>query len=270
MRSMKVARRSGKRAWLKAAGAIAAATAIPAWGQMKPDETVRAMQVADGLAVSVFASEPMFGNPCDMEVDSKGRVWVTEGWNYRASKLRPEGDRIVVMEDTDGDGVADKATTFYQGTEINSALGICVLGDKVIVSCCPNVYLFEDKDGDLKADGPPKKFLTGFGGVRPRPRRPRHQHRPGRQAVLHRRQRGEAAQGRGRQADRRRVRERGGEQQQAVPPGDGVPVQPRRQRARDAGASNSGTTTRWRSTRSGRSGSRTTTTTATAGCGSTT
>lgn len=166
MRSTRVARRSGKRTWLKAMLAAAAAAAtMPAWAQMKPDDTARAMQVADGLAVSVFASEPMFGNPCDMDVDAKGRVWVTEGWNYRASKLRPEGDRIVVMEDTDGDGAADKATTFYQGTEINSALGICVLGDKVIVSCAPNVYLFEDKDGDLKADGKPKVIFSGISGV---------------------------------------------------------------------------------------------------------
>ena len=95
--------------------------------------------MAPGLEASVFASEPLFANPCDMDVDAKGRVWVTEGWNYRASKLRPEGDRVVILEDTDGDGKADKATTFYQGPEINSALGICVLGNKVIVSSAPTL-----------------------------------------------------------------------------------------------------------------------------------
>jgi putative membrane-bound dehydrogenase-like protein len=98
-----------------------------------------------------------------MDVDAKGRVWVTEGWNYRASRLRPkEGDRIMILEDTDGDGKADKATTFYQGTDINSALGICVLGNKVIVSCAPNVFLFTDEDGDGKAD---KKELL-FTGIK--------------------------------------------------------------------------------------------------------
>src|SRR5215212_7210341 len=164
MRSTRVAEHSAMSRWL-AATAAAAALSLSAHAQKTPDETRQALQVAEGLAVQVFASEPMFANPCDMDVDSKGRVWITEGWNYRASKLRPEGDRIVVMEDTDGDGIADKAHTFYQGPEINSALGICVLGDKVIVSCAPNVFLFEDKDGDLKADGKPKVIFSGISGV---------------------------------------------------------------------------------------------------------
>jgi putative membrane-bound dehydrogenase-like protein len=136
-----------------------------AQAQKSPEETRQALQVAEGLEASVFASEPMFANPCDMDVDAKGRVWVTEGWNYRASHLRPkEGDRILIMEDTDGDGKADKATTFYQGTDVNSALGICVLGNRAIVSCAPNVFLFTDTDGDGKADKKEVLF-TGIKGV---------------------------------------------------------------------------------------------------------
>ena len=145
--------------------ALAAAFASPAFAQLAPEATLKALAVGDGLAVQLFSAEPQFGNPCDMDIDAKGRVWVTEGWNYRNSKLRPAGDRIQVLEDTDGDGKADKANTFYQGPEINSALGICVLGKWVIVSCAPNVFLFEDKDGDLKADGPPKPIFTGIKGV---------------------------------------------------------------------------------------------------------
>src|ERR1700756_4084287 len=125
--------------------------------------------VANGLALTLFASEPMIRNPTDMDIDERGRVWITEGVNYRSTfqpwgVLQPAGDRIVILEDTDGDGVADKATTFYQGPEINSALGICVLGNKAIVSCSPNVYIFTDTDGDGKAD---KKGLlfSGIGGV---------------------------------------------------------------------------------------------------------
>jgi putative membrane-bound dehydrogenase-like protein len=95
-------------------------------------------------------------------------VWVTEGANYRVwqkwGKLRPEGDRIVILEDTDGDGVADKETTFYQGNDINTALGICVLGNRVIVSCSPNVFIFTDTDGDGKADKKEVLF-TGIKGV---------------------------------------------------------------------------------------------------------
>ena len=136
-----------------------------ALAQKSPDESQRALIVHEGLEATTFAAEPMFANPCDMDIDSRGRVWITEGWNYRASKLRPEGDRIQVLEDTDGDGRADKVTTFYQGNDVNSALGICVLGDKVLVSCAPNVLLFEDKDGDLKADAKPTVIFSGIAGV---------------------------------------------------------------------------------------------------------
>ena len=131
-------------------------------------EQLKSVKVADGLEVTLFASEPMLRNPANMDIDSKGRVWVTEGVNYRLfqkwGKLRPEGDRIVILEDTDGDGVADKEKTFYQGNDINTALGIAVLGNKVIVSCAPNVFVFTDDNGD---DVPDKKELlfTGISGV---------------------------------------------------------------------------------------------------------
>ena len=46
-------------------------------------EDLKKMTVADGLEVSLFASEPMMVNPCDMDIDAKGRVWITEGANYR-------------------------------------------------------------------------------------------------------------------------------------------------------------------------------------------
>jgi putative membrane-bound dehydrogenase-like protein len=159
--------RKSRSAWFKLGMAVAGAMVLAngaAHAQMKPEETRAALRVANGLEATLFASEPMFANPCDMDVDAKGRVWVTEGWNYRASKLRPEGDRVVIMEDTDGDGKADKATTFYQGPEINSALGICVLGNKAIVSCAPYVFLFTDTDGDGKADKKEVLF-SGIKGV---------------------------------------------------------------------------------------------------------
>ena len=109
------------------------------------------------LEVTLFASEPMMMNPTNMDIDAKGRVWICEGYNYR-NQLNPQnpynkkGDRILILEDTDKDGKADKTTVFYQGEEINSALGVSILGNKVIVSCSPNVFLFTDEDGDDKAD----------------------------------------------------------------------------------------------------------------------
>ena len=118
--------------------------------------------------MTLFAAEPMVRNPTDIDVDDFGRVWVTEGVNYRSSFkpwgiLQPEGDRIVVLEDTDGDGRADKQTVFYQDPSINAALGICVLGNKVIVSDSPNVFILTDTNGDGVADRRQLLF-TGIGG----------------------------------------------------------------------------------------------------------
>src|SRR5436309_12037241 len=132
-------------------------------------ESVRRFTVAQGLEASLFASEPMVRNPTDMDIDERGRVWLTEGVNYRSTFqkwgiLQPAGDRIVVLEDTNGDGTADKETVFYQGEEINTALGICVLGNKVIVSRSPDVFVFTDENGDGVADKKEKLF-TGISGV---------------------------------------------------------------------------------------------------------
>src|SRR6266404_5296592 len=161
---------------LSAAAADAPSTPAESKPKPKPQPThpygpaaaqadTRKLIVAEGLEATLFASEPMLVNPADMDIDERGRVWITEGANYRKwanPPLRPEGDRIVILEDTDGDGKADKETTFYQGTDINTALGICVLGKKVIVSCAPNVFVFTDEDGDGKAD---KKEIL-FTGIR--------------------------------------------------------------------------------------------------------
>ncbi|MFT4015854.1 MAG: c-type cytochrome [Agriterribacter sp.] len=122
-----------------------------------PENALYGIKWPDDLDITLFASEPMLVNPTNMDIDEKGRVWVCEGYNYRYS-LHPdnpynkEGDRIVILEDTDGDGKADKQTVFYQGEDINSALGIAVLGNKVIVSRSPDVFVFTDENGDGKAD----------------------------------------------------------------------------------------------------------------------
>src|SRR6185295_17865368 len=82
------------------------------------DESLKAMKVHEGTEVSFWAGEPGLINPTDMDIDERGRIWVVESMNYRGSKMRPEGDRILIMEDTDGDGKADSYKTFYQDKSI--------------------------------------------------------------------------------------------------------------------------------------------------------
>jgi putative membrane-bound dehydrogenase-like protein len=117
------------------------------------------MELYPGLEATVFASDPFLASPSNIDVDDRGRVWVCEIVNYRQhfrDNLRPEGDRILIFEDQDGDGVAETRKVFYQGKDVDSALGICVLGNKVIVSSAPNVIVFTDEDGD---DVPDKKEI---------------------------------------------------------------------------------------------------------------
>lgn len=133
-----------------------------------PENAVRSLKVTEGLEATLFAHEPMLTNPTNIDVDAQGRVWVCEGFNYR-NQLNPKnpyhqaGDRILILTDTTGDGIADKQTVFYQGNDINAALGICVLDNRVIVSCSPNVFIFTDTDRDGQADRK-EVFFSGIGG----------------------------------------------------------------------------------------------------------
>lgn len=115
----------------------------------QPENAVKNLDVHPELQATLFASEPMITNPTNLDIDHRGRVWVCDVMNYRGNNgKRPEGDRILILEDTDGDGVADKSKTFYQGRDIDSAMGICVLGNKVIVSASPNVFVFHFDEND--------------------------------------------------------------------------------------------------------------------------
>ena len=156
--------------------ALFCAVVSPSPAQVPPEKVESTFTVSDGLEIKLWASEPLFVNPTCIDIDHKGRVWVCESVNYRHSlhhrpPLRPEGDRIVILEDTTGSGKANKATTFYQSKELLAPMGIAVAKDpsgpgyKVYVCQSPDILLFEDKDGDGKADGPPKKLLSGFRGI---------------------------------------------------------------------------------------------------------
>ena len=123
-----------------------------------------------GFTATVWAESPQFYNPTNMDVDAKGRVWVTEAVNYRnynndSTKFihHAKGDRVMILEDTDGDGKSDHSKVFVEDKDLVSPLGIAIIGNKVIVSCAPSIIVYTDKDGDDKPDSK-EVFLTGFGG----------------------------------------------------------------------------------------------------------
>ena len=121
-----------------------------------------------GLEVTVWAQSPMLFNPTNMDVDRDGRIWVAEGVNYRRNYDRkPEGDRIVVLEDTDGDGRADSSEVFVQEPFLRAPLGVAVLDNKVVVSMAPDLVVYTDVNRDRKFDpglDERQVLLTGFNG----------------------------------------------------------------------------------------------------------
>ena len=91
------------------------------------------------LEVTLWAESPLLYNPTNMDVDTFGRIWVTEGVNYRRSNTRKEGDRVVVLEDTNLDGIADKSTVFIQDPELVAPMGIGVIDNVIYVSQPPHI-----------------------------------------------------------------------------------------------------------------------------------
>ena len=124
--------------------------------------------VPDGLEVTLWAETPMVRNPTNMDIDRDGRIWVAEGVRYRSHHARqPEGDRILVLEDTDKDGKADKQWTFVQEVDLVAPLGISVIDNKVVVAQPPDLIVYTDVDRNLKFDPAVDKrevLLTGFQG----------------------------------------------------------------------------------------------------------
>lgn len=127
-----------------------------------PSNAVANLEVHPELRATLFAHEDIIPegkkvdidgggltNPTNLDIDHRGRIWVCDVMNYRGNNgTRPKGDRILIYEDTDGDGKADTMKVFYQGKDIDSAMGICILGNKVIVSASPDIHLFHFDEND--------------------------------------------------------------------------------------------------------------------------
>jgi len=125
-----------------------------------PLDTVKSLAVPPGFSVSLFAGEPDIVQPIGFCFDDRGRLWVAENFSY--PNWKPEGhDRIVILEDTDGDGRFDKRTVFYD--HLNYVTGIEIGFGGVWVVSAPNLLFIPDRDRDDVPDGPPQVLLEGFG-----------------------------------------------------------------------------------------------------------
>jgi putative membrane-bound dehydrogenase-like protein len=122
--------------------------------------TAARMKVPDGFRVEVIAREPDIVQPIAYTIDDRGRLWVLENTNYPESPGKPH-DRIVVLEDADGDGKFEKRSRFLDTATFSS--GIAVGFGGVWLGSPPHLLFVPDRDGDAVPDGEPQVVLDGWG-----------------------------------------------------------------------------------------------------------
>lgn len=127
---------------------------------LSPEAALKKMKVPDGFRVELVASEPDLVNPVAMAFDERGRIWVTESFEYPRHEPGPGRDRIKILEDTNGDGRTDSVKIFAEGLNIPS--GIAVGHGGVWVANAPDILFLQDTDGDDRADKT-EVVVTGFG-----------------------------------------------------------------------------------------------------------
>ena len=115
-------------------------------------ESMKFIQVPAEFSVELFASEPDIVKPISFNFDERGRLWLIETVDYPNKILngQPGDDRIKILEDTNGDGRADKFTVFADRLNIPTSLTFANGG--VIVSQSPHILFLKDTNGDDKAD----------------------------------------------------------------------------------------------------------------------
>ena len=124
------------------------------------EETVAGFDLPEGFTANVVASEPDIVQPIAFTTDDRGRMWVLENTNYPNCPGEKK-DRILILEDADGDGVAEKKTVFFD--KMSFASGIAVGHGGVWVGAPPNLLFFPRKDDEDVFTGEPRVVLDGWG-----------------------------------------------------------------------------------------------------------
>ena len=134
---------------------------------LPPEESLHRLKVPDGWEVKLFAAEPDIINPVAFTVDERGRLWVVECYEYpnRTPPGQKPKDRIKILEDTDGDGHADRVSVWAEGKDLprfDLATGIEVGYGGAFLGAAPYLFFLRDTKGGGRCDDC-RVLLQGFG-----------------------------------------------------------------------------------------------------------
>lgn len=142
-----------------------------------PEQERAGFKLPDGFEIELFASEPQISKPINIDFDARGRMWVTQSSAYPVPESGNRRDKITIIEDTDGDGRADRFIDFID--TLNIPIGVLPTDQGALAFSIPNIYAMHDSDGDDKADevvpligrfgyidthGMVSNFIRGFDG----------------------------------------------------------------------------------------------------------
>ena len=130
---------------------------------MSAEAAAAGFRVPEGFHVSVFAAEPDVRNPIAMAWDSRGRLWVAENYTYAERAQRFDlrlRDRVLILEDSDGDGRFDRRTVFTDQVQVLASVEPAFGGAWLL--CPPRLLFLPDRDGNDIPDGPAEVVLDGF------------------------------------------------------------------------------------------------------------
>jgi putative membrane-bound dehydrogenase-like protein len=151
---------------------VAGADEFPSIRNSEPDETaqppsaeeaLKRFDLPAGFTATLFASEPEVQNPIAMTWDGRGRLWIAENYTYAERQTRFDlsmRDRVLILEDTDHDGKADKRTVFTDKVSVLTSVEVGRGG--IWLMCPPQLLFLPDANGDDVPDGEPVVVLDGF------------------------------------------------------------------------------------------------------------
>ena len=121
-----------------------------------PAQERNGFHLPTGFEIRLFASEPQIAKPLNLAFDARGRLWVTQSSRYpyphddEPTGLKMAADAVMILEDADGDGYAERTTTFADG--LNIPIGVLPYGDGCLCFSIPHIWYLRDTDGDGHCD----------------------------------------------------------------------------------------------------------------------